>query len=496
MKPAPVESRDKPAQATGRTKPAQWIVLTVLTLMVGGLTFVSVFLGDRRENSDGTPSATPPSLSFPIKMFPREFAEDFVENVQTTEIGQEGHQDFWFVNDSGQDVQVGLNEKGCTCSQVEITVAPPSWLPYLVRSVVTQALQQPPRGLDNLTILTAANERTHQFPEMPDAEGTILPLYSPVTATVPAGAVGRVRLSWRQEQVKPLRTYAGLWIGQPGGNAYVRLEAGVRISAPLEVNKEMTVNAVTERELEKMESEKAEKGRRGRGWIICYSLTRPYFRVKAEVLHDRPEEAKSDPVEVGEPVPLEAEVLRRLEERTEAMHRLTALSGYRIPVTVRPRAKDGTPMEWGRFHRVVQLSSPEPGIEPVQIQVRGEVVGDISVGSGDEAGAINLGPFYQSRGARRAINLETDQKMIDLELDQTRLPKFLKVALSAPQETGGHRSWVLRVEVPPGAARGEFPRADNPDYRDSAIYVKTKGGKSGTSLRSIRIPVHGVANEG
>jgi hypothetical protein len=471
-------------------KLSQWTAVLVLALMVGGISFVSVYLGDiRQKNTDETQLTVPTTLVFPFKTFPRE--ED---KVQTTEVGKVGHQDYWFVNEGGQEVLVGLNEKGCTCSEVELTVAPPSWMPYLVRSAVVQALQYPLRGWDNVVSLVVATDRTHLFPELPDAQGTMLT--REFSANVPAGAVGRVRLSWRQEQVKPLRTYADVWIGRIGGPANARLETGVRISLPMEVNKEVTIDAVTERELEKMEADKTERSRRGRGWIVCFSLTRPYFRLKAEVVHERPQDAKSDPIEVGEPIPLEPEVLRRMEEKQEAMHRLTALYGYRIPVTVRPRAQDGTPMEWGRFHRVVQLSSPDPGIDPVQIKVMGEVVGDISVGVGDEAGAINLGPFRKSQGAHRSINLETDEKNIDLELDQKRKPKYLNVNLSNPQDTGSHRSWVLRVEVPPRAAQGEFPRADNPDYRDSAIYVKTKGGKTGTSLRSIRIPVHGVANEG
>lgn len=470
-------------------KPAQWTAILVLALMVGGISFVSVYLGGaRQDTSEETVPVAPTTLIFPLKTFPREG-----EKVQTTELYQVGHQDYWFVNDTQQDVRVGLNEKGCTCSEVEITVAPPGWMEYLARSAVTQALQQPPRGLDNLTILAAANDRAHQFPELPDAEGTMLT--KEFHATVPAGAVGRARLSWKQKQVKPLRTYADLWIGQRGGNANARLESGVRIAEPLEVSKELTIDPISERELEKLQSEPERKGRLGRRWIICYSLTRPTFHLKAEMLHHEPYSAQSDPIEVGAPIPLEVEVLRELD-KSDGMHRLTALSGYRIPVTVHSKAKDGTPIEWGRFYRVVQLTSSDPGIEPVQIQVKGDVLGDISIGAGDEAGTINLGPFPRTHGTNRAINLETDEKSLDLELDKTRQPKFLKVTLSEPQEGPGHREWVLRVTVAPNAASGEFPRADNPDYRDSAIYVKTKGGKTGTSHRSIRIPVRGVANDG
>ena len=473
-------------------KVGQWTAILVLALMVGGISFVSVYLGDSSKAPQETEPVVTPSLDFPFKSFPREG-----EKVQTTEVEQVGHQDYWFVNANEQDVLVGLNAKGCTCSEVELTLAPPSWMAELVRSAVTQALQQPLRGLDNLTTLAVANDRDHQFPEMPNADGTLFIQNGLKTVKVPPGAVGRVRLSWKQHQVKPLHAYADLWIGQRGGNAHARLDAGARISSPVEVSRELTIDPISERDLEKLQAEPDQKGRPGRGWIVCYSVTRPTFHVKAEVVHDRPQEAQSDPIVVGEPIPLEPRDLRRIEENDKGdLHRLTILSGYRIPVTVQARAKDGSPIEWGRFYRIVQLSSTEPGIEPVQVQVTGEVVGDISIGINNEGGTINLGPFSRTRGTSNAINLETDEKSIDLELDQSRKPKFLNVTLSEPQETAGHRSWVLRVKVPPNAARGEFPRPDNPDYRDSAIYVKTKGGKKGSSHRSIRIPVRGVANEG
>lgn len=463
-------------------KPAQWIAVLVLALMVGGVSFVSVYLGSGTTGPSDDSPGPQPSLTFPIKTFPREG-----EKVQTTEIHQSGHQDYWFVNESGKIVAVGLNAKGCTCSEVEITVAPPSWMADLARSAVLQALQQPLRGWDNLTVLAAACDREQQYPELYNAARTMLT--QEFSAEVPAGAVGRVRLSWRQEVVKPLVTYADLWMGQRGGSLSARLEAGVRISAPLEVNKDLTVPALSDRELEKMEKSKPV-------WIICFSLTRPTFHLKTEVLHGRLK-PESDPLELGEPIPLRPTDLQRVEEKQESMHRLTALSGYRIPVWVRAKAKDGSPMEWGRFHRVVQLSSEDPGIEPVQIQVTGEVLGDISVGGNDEPGTVNMGPFLRSHGANRSIVLHTDERGIDLDLESDRIPKFLKAKLSAPHDApAGHRTWVLKVEVPPDAARGEFPYANDPDYRDSAIYVKTKGGKTGKSLRSIRVPVRGVANEG
>ncbi len=172
---------------------------------------------------------------------------------------------------------------------------------------------------------------------------------------------------------------------------------------------------------------------------------------------------------------------------------LTIQSGYRIPLTLRAKAKDGTPMDWGHFRRLVRLTSEDEGIEPVEVKVTGEVHGEVTVGD-QGRGTITLGPFRRSRGARGAIALQTDVQNLKLNLDSARLPPYLKVRFpKEPEKTAnGHRTWLLEVEVPPNTARGDFPRADDPAYRDSAIYVTTEE----KPPRSIRIPVIGTANEG
>ncbi|HTU20045.1 MAG TPA: hypothetical protein VMG10_18415 [Gemmataceae bacterium] len=463
-------------------KSAQWTAVLVLALMVGGISFISVYLGGGNRGGADVPADTQPALTFPVKIFPREG-----EKMQTTEVRQSGYQDFWFANDSGNDVTVGLNGKGCTCSEVEITVAPASWHPYLIRLAGMSALQGQPRDLSNVVTLLATWKRELQALAMLESEETSRMLTLDSYLVVPAGAIGRVRLSWHQEQIRQLNTYADLWMGQRGGTANARLVANVVIAAPIEVAKELTIPPVYERDLDK-------KPEGQRASIVCFSVTRPTFDIKAELLHERIK-PESDPVEVGEPIPLKPEDLPRLENDA-AKTMLNAKSGYRIPVTVRSRARDGTPIEWGYFRRTVRLSSSDASIEPVQITIAGEVRGDIEVGGDKFAGMINLGPFPQSRGAHGSIKLQSDEKGIELKLDAARKPEYLNAALGKPEETGsGVRLWVLRVEVPPGAARGEFPRADNPVYRDSAIYVKTRVvGKNQTSERSIRIPVLGVAN--
>lgn len=462
-------------------KSAQWMAVIVLTCMVGGISFVSVYLGSTGGNDTAKLEQTLPTLSFPLKTVPREGEAPLI-----TEVGQLGHQDYWFVNESGQDVSVGLIEKGCTCSEATIELASPRWFGASFAASATEALQLPLRDWTALATLAAVYENPLAHVETESDETQALVLNKENSFVVPMGAVGRVRLSWRQKDVKPLITFANLWQGQRGGSS-ARLEAGVRIVAPVEANKELILAPINDRNLEK-----SQQG--FRAWIECWSETRSSFAIKGEVVRENGS-AESDPVQVGDPVPLSAEEIA--ERNGKDGQRLPFVrSGYKIPVTIHAKAKDGTPIEWGRFTRIVQLSSSDPTIEPKPVTVTGVVQGNVTVGSGKTAGGINLGFFYRKNGAHGETVLQTDDRAIDLQLDTSHVADYLKPTLSKARETSpGHRLWQLSVEVPAGEAQGDFPRADNPVYRDSAIYVKTVDVKTGKPLRSIRIPVRGVAND-
>ncbi|MHB1425003.1 MAG: hypothetical protein ACYC3I_17660 [Gemmataceae bacterium] len=457
-------------------KSTQWTAVLVLILMVGGITFVTVYLGGGKLDVTDSPPEVPATLTFPIKNYPR----DGEKNL-TTEVRQTGHFDFWFYNESEKDLAVGLTDKGCTCSEVELTVAPTAWLPRIFELVVAkQALQLPPHGWDNLTSLAVALQREQQSADWPLNGAATMTFDKENSITVPAHALGRVRLSWRQEGTRQLQAFAELWIGQRGGSVSARLDANVRISEALEVRRDVMLPSFNVRQLEMGEVEPA--------WIVCWSVTRRSFPL--QVAPDNPRiKPESDAVEVGDPIPLTEADIRQLES-DQVNSLLTILSGYKIPVRLKARAKDGTPIDWGSFRRYIRLSSTAEGIEPVVVQVFGEVVGDVVVTGGKTGAMIDLGPFPQKRGTKGDISLHTDEKHLDLEVDTKRLPAYLRVRLSEPKDSGGHRSWLLHVEVPPNAARGEFPNADNPTYRDSAIYVKTKGKQP----RCIRVPVIGTAN--
>lgn len=472
-------------------KPAQWTAVLVLALMVGGITFVSVYLGGSgRDTSDVQSLDAPPTLTFPIKMYPQRKEEPAL----VTEVRHPGHQDFWFVNESGQDLRAGLNGKGCTCSEVEITLASPDWRAYADRFIGTQALLLRLHAMEGLPIMierfstvATLNRRERLFPELPEDNVKPMMLTKDNEFKVPAGAFGRVRLSWEQQTARVLNTYADLWIGQPGGAVNARLDARVYIADPVVLAyKEVKLPALTIRELESLEKKYGGE----LGWIVCGSMTRTHFRAQAELIHENLK-AESDPVEIGEPIPLGGGDISKLAKEFSS-EMPTILSGLKIPIRLKPHAKDGTPAEWGHFTRFVRMTA-EGGSESVSVQVTGEVLGDVHVSEvGKMRGALDLGPFPRARGTKGRLVLETDEKNLELELDKPRTADYLKASLEKLRDTGsGHRSWRLEVEVPPGKARGEFPSANNPLYRDSAVYVKT----TGKPPHSIRIPVMGTAND-
>src|SRR5215469_883338 len=65
MKPAQLGSDGRPSSM----KPAQWTAILVLAMMVGGISFVTVYLGGSYRTPQEVPEEAP-SLTFPIKAYP------------------------------------------------------------------------------------------------------------------------------------------------------------------------------------------------------------------------------------------------------------------------------------------------------------------------------------------------------------------------------------------------------------------------------------------
>ena len=214
-------------------KTVEWTVAFALALMVGGITFVMVYFGS--SNTHITPPTIeqlPPSLTFASERYPKEAGK-----ALTSEINQEGHQDYWFVNDSDKDVNVGLSGKSCTCANVEISVVNDYWKPRLLAQAGGRLLQRGMRRLEDLPTWAATYEPDKVFVEVPEDEVKTTPLSANEVAAVPAGALGWVRIRWRREQPEALLLRAALWMGHPDRGVQAYLEASVRVLDSREARK-------------------------------------------------------------------------------------------------------------------------------------------------------------------------------------------------------------------------------------------------------------------
>ncbi len=263
-------------------KPALWMAALILALMIGGITFVVVYINN---SSRGGVVETPPprgELIFATKRYP----DDEGGKALTTEVNQLGQHDFWFYNDSDQNLTVGLNKKGCTCSEVDLSIVPESWKPRLLAEAAGRLLQRAPRGLDGLPTLAATFDPKRIFPEVP-AE----PDDDVDRGELGRGAGRRDRLGASELATLASRT-------APPVRRAVAGEARQHLNARLDVgvHDRRTDGGEQGSVGRRFDLRDLEKGKKV--WIVCWSVTRPSFRIVAEPIHER-RKAESDPFEVA-----------------------------------------------------------------------------------------------------------------------------------------------------------------------------------------------------
>jgi hypothetical protein len=445
-------------------KPSQWIgAVVAVALVVFAITFFRNYTVDSdTPTGKTTPVPTPggPELEFAARVFPGPGPEG-TPGAVPTEFGKRGMHAFWFENPNKEPVTVGLNRKTCKCTNVELFVLNEDWK-------------------KRRNELEKASTDDQIWSDLAAAIPPVGLLDKENSGKVPAGAEGCVRLTWKAEQIGPRILGAELWQGNSEGPSQ-KLEVNVHVVNAISVDEpQQTTGVLTQSELPRTVV------------FRCYSATRNHFKVTVAPINSRwkPEE---DPFAV-ELTELKAEELKELQEDKKDMP-LKILCGYRVKVTLRPQAQDGkTPIEMGVFSRRFELRSSEEGVEPVQFLVFGTLQGPVTVGLPDDQGRIMFNAFRRDRGTKKDnIPLLSDVKGLKLEVDQTHTSAFLEAKLGPPQSfPDGRQEWKLSVRVLPGKANGNFPRQDDPAFRDSAVYVKIIDGEQ---TRSIRIPVQGEAQD-
>jgi hypothetical protein len=428
-----------------------------LVVLVFGVTFAVNYLDTTGKSKDtpileGGDDKPILSLYVPERKFP---ADD--QQTLEWEAKKPGFHDFWFENKNDQQVKVGLNTKNCTCSSVELVSAPPD-------APIKQEMLNDKAKMQEL-----------------EAKLKPVPLEHGETVVVPAGTTGWVRLRW--SGAKPIdRLVAELWTTDKANGDRIKLETLVTLLGAMLVDsptREKDVGVVRA------------GGGANQTEIIVFSCTRDSLKLrKPEAVEGQALPGK--PFAVSEAVEVSAEEREKLDKEFQAKGLPSHVKcAYRITVTVRERSEDGKEvLDIGPFRRHVRIASADEGIDPVEVVVSGTVEGEVAV-LGAEQGRVLLNNFSAARGKQLPVTLQADSGNIDLTVDKT--PDFIKAALSAPKKDSfGRNTWRMTIEVPPNKITGAFPRADDPDLRDSAIYlaVKTKDAPP----RRIRIPVQGIAS--
>jgi hypothetical protein len=460
-------------------KPMQMIVLLVaLSAVVFGVTFASMYVWNAPANpTDSDPDRDRPVLrvSFAATQFPP-VTDPGQEPIHEVEQGRPGHHDFWYENTNDEPVQMGLAEKGCTCSEVWLCVAPEAWRKKLEEA---RAAQVGIGILNPLGVVLDQAERERKekaaVEEMRRQLAGSVPaselkrLEPKITAaTVPAKSFGFVRLTWDGKKSGPQLLKAVLWMQDPlRGEATLQVKAAfiepVRIDA-------------RERDIQTMAAGDAPRKTDFHVW----SSTRKNFTIKTKT--------DSEPfITCDAPVPLTEAELKEMNSQTP----VKVIAGYRIPVTVRERTDDGKKQfEQGPFRRSITITpSDEDGdLPPLIVYLNGTIKGDVLVVTGRDDGRVDLETFPARRGTNKRIALESDTP--GLELSTVKQPSFMDVELVKDPGGSGRQTWVLTIRVKPGEASGVFPR-DEEGYRDTGVYLETKG----ENPRRIRIPVRGHATQ-
>jgi hypothetical protein len=435
-------------------KMGQWIgAVAALVVMVFVITLAVNYLG-RGETTKNVPPPPPdyPALDFPVTDYPGD------ETAMEVEMRTPGFHDFWFSNEEDKPVPFGvLNRTRCTCSSIQAFLLPPG--------------------------VTSPEKKKRDDKAALDLEAKVEPieLTDDNEVNVPSGGVGWVRLKWNGTK-RIDRVGAELWMADKAKGGTKKLSVAVLFVEPIQVDHlEKNVGTVTP------------DSPPGHAEIVVFSTIRQSFTFKVEVVGSRgPQD--SEPFEIGKPVPVSAEEIKKIESKYQAGSGGGHVkAAYRVPITVREHSEDKKKLfDLGPFRRTVRISSEDQGTEPADVHVSGTIEGEVTVGQAEDNGRIDLGTFRADRPHRlgKPLVLQTEHEGIDLAVDQA--PEFMQVKLVLEKGGSGRKSWLLNVEVPARQAEGSFPR-DEAGYRDTAIYLKLI--KAGDAPRRIRIPVSGAASK-
>jgi hypothetical protein len=465
--------------------------ILIVIVLVAVLTFVRQMTG-RDAAADVDKVSTAPSVRLTFPDLGLETTCDYV-------MYSKGHQDFWFRNTHPNALDVGLLNKSCdACTGVSIAVlspdtmsSPADWKQFQTWAVSTRAAliglgtQGPlvellPATRDIRDMHEQYLEKLHWHPlERADLR------YGMPSVTVPAGALGVVRVAWEAKKEVYTDNYhlsIELW-SQTAGSSEPRSN-GPSLSIPLKF-----VRAL------RLEPEETNKYV-GDVWNGRQATYPQDFKVWSSTINDFRLEAKSDsPCVVSTVRPLTREEILALERAKNA----AVWCAYAVHVTVYDE-REGHQLDLGPFAHHLHLIATTRGGEKLSggnlpdIILKGAVRNDMltvtspAPTSGQEPinGRIDLGSYPAGRTKTVDVTIETKDPQMKVKLDKLDPPELTKyLQVKGPQKTtngGPAPTWDLPVTVLADAPSGGLPEG-------SAILLILDA--PGRSPRGIRVPIKG-----
>jgi hypothetical protein len=439
--------------------------LVIFLAVVGGLAWFTQYLPNWRERKvEGTDDgAKKEEVKGPGLVFVRNRAiwdvkePDYVKEIEK---GKDGFYDFPIINPSDNEVELGIFQVSCDCTQVLMALAKDKVAEEYVRKLT-----------DDPTALEA-----HASWEWKSLQKDYV-----VGFPIPPQSQGILRLTWqgRKAAGEKLRLNIGLW-AQPKGQTRLRALTGVEVPIIMAFPLQFSPPKVHVGTLTQDGQQQAE--------FTVWSVTRDALPL---TFAQRPEDVCFQ----FELKPLPPEETSQLKERLkkEQENASRVRTAYRLVVTARESVAD--PKESGKLrqldlgpfaYRVPLLLEGEP--LPMDMPgpvVQGIVKGEIEVTGSEGQGKIDLKTFPAKQGTRRNVIIwsgpKTDLKLLSHSPQLLALKFTKKTAESTPART----KWLLEVVVPAEAAAGPFPE-------DSAIFLEVQGPQP----RQIRIPILGSAVQG
>jgi hypothetical protein len=490
-------------------KTSQWIIaLLVLTAMVFVITFAMNYTTGTSQPQNDLPGSgdSSPYLFMDNPKHPPEN-----EPPMEHELGQPGYEDYWFINDKDKPVTTGLNGFSCsTCSRLEVFLMPPEWKagwsqlePYGSSALPTRRDEW---GLRDLGLLTKEMAWGSWFVEHVQAlrndprlreleeKAEHMDLAGNNEVVIQPGVVGKFRMHWKPNAKDHGRQTlsADLWGGKRGVIKQSLVARLINLD-PLRIasaDRVINVGSLSPTQLPHFRS------------FHVWSSTRDDFQIATAQLVKSPGESGANAVVVEKPRRLSLAECVDLERQHEALFRKGPQYGelvghvraaYRITLTINAKASDGTPIEIGSFRRRIEIVSGDRDTTPLHVTFEGGVSGAVRV---VEGGRLDFGTVVGKKGATRTVSVRSEVKGMDLEVDQSRMPRFLKAELGSPEVrkvgTGEERTWLIEVRVLPGTTSGPFPRASE----DGAVYLKLKPPvDTGSEKGYLRLAVGGVVTD-